>query len=362
LAALAVTATVAVAPAAPAGAQPPPLPAPDSHGVTLVSPLTQVGGEPRLVDATLRTAAILTPRGVTTPADVSVPVKVRILLPEGYDPDRAAPYDVLYLLHGGGGTWADWSTSGDVIDTIAAAEADFDGIVVMPEGGRAGWYSDWPGKTDGNFAPRWETFHIGQLVPWIDANFNTSGTRSGRAIAGLSMGGYGALRYAGRYDQVFSAVGAFSAGTDIRPTAAQDIVSNSMWQAGAAIDLTGLLDGKFRVNPPWFSGIDARAYRMDAVFGPVAGRAAVNPAQMASRYNAYDGNFALYAGGLDGNGGETDIGHWSSEFHGTLVRAGVDHRWCGGAGAHDFASWKLYLTDFIDYAYGDATATSPCPN
>lgn len=362
LATLTAAATIAVGPAAPAGAQPPTLPAPNSYGITLVSPLAQVGGEPRLVDATLRTAAILEPRGTTTPANVSVPVKVRILLPDHYDPGRAAPYDVLYLLHGGGGTWQDWSTSGDVIDTIDAADADFDGIVVMPEGGRAGWYSDWPGKTDGNFAPRWETFHVGQLVPWIDANFNTSATRSGRTIAGLSMGGYGALRYAGRYPQLFGAVGALSAGTDIRPLAAQETISDSMWQAGAAIDLTGLFDGKFRVNPPWFSGIDAREYRMDAVFGPVAGRAAVNPAQMAPAYNAYDGDFALYAGGLDGNGGETDIGDWSSQFHTTLDQAGVDHRWCGGAGGHNFTSWKLYLTDFIDYAYGTATAGSDCPN
>ena len=101
---------------------------------------------------------------------------------------------------------------------------------------------------------------------------------------------------------------------------------------------------------------------MDAVFGPVAGRAAVNPAQMAPAYNAYDGDFALYAGGLDGNGGETDIGYWSSQFHTTLDQAGVDHRWCGGAGGHNFTSWKLYLTDFIDYAYGTATAGSDCPN
>ena len=97
--------------------------------------------------------------------------------------------------------------------SVAGTLPGFDGIVVMPAGGRAGWYSDWPGRTDGNFAPLWETFHVHQLVPWVDANFNTSGTRSGRAVAGLSMGGYGALRYAGRHPHLFSAVGAFSAGT-----------------------------------------------------------------------------------------------------------------------------------------------------
>jgi S-formylglutathione hydrolase FrmB len=361
LAALATSATVLVAPAVPAGAQPPALPAPDSHGITTTNgALTPVSGQPGLADAQMRTAAVFTPRGATRPANVSVPVKVRFLLPEGYDPGRARPYDVLYLLHGGAGTWADWSTSGEIVDTLAGT--DFDGIVVMPEGGRAGWYSDWPGRTDGNFAPQWETFHIGQLVPWVDANFNTSGTRSGRVIAGLSMGGYGALRYAGRHPDLFSAVGAFSAGTDINPQPAKDIISNSMWQAGAAVDMTGLLDGHFRVNRPWFSGIDAEQYRLETIFGPEVGWPTVNPYDMAVAYNAYDGRFGLYAGGLEGSGGETDIGHWNQVFHDRLASpgVGVDHRWCGGEGSHDWDAWKLHLTDFVAYVYG--TTPQECPN
>jgi S-formylglutathione hydrolase FrmB len=80
---------------------------------------------------------------------------------------------------------------------------------------QAGWYSDWKGETDGHFAPQWETYHITQLVPFIDANFNTIKNRSGRAIAGASMGGFGALKYAGRFPGVFSAVGSFSGGTDL---------------------------------------------------------------------------------------------------------------------------------------------------
>jgi S-formylglutathione hydrolase FrmB len=359
---LAATSVLVVSPAGPAGAEPPSLPHPDAHGIALDGPLIQVGAEPRLVQATMSTDAIFVARGPTTPADVSVPVTVRFLLPEGYDPDRAEPYDVLYLLHGGAGQYSDWTspTGGDLVRTLQSADIDFDGIVVMPEGGRAGWYSDWPGRTDGNFAPLWETFHIGQLVPWVDANFNTSGTRSGRAIAGLSMGGYGTLRYAGRHTDLFSAVGAFSPGTDIRPAAARATISNSMWQAGAAIGTTGLLDGKFRVNPPWFSGIDATQYRMEALFGPPAGWSALNPFQMASAYNAYDGRFALYVGGLEGSGGETDLGPPVRAFHDELVRVGVDHRWCGGDGAHDWAAWKAHLVDFLRHVYG--TTPAACPN
>lgn len=363
VAALAATSTLALAPAAPAGAQPPALPRPDAHGLTLVSGLDAVRGKPYEFDATLRTGAIFTPRGTTRPANVSVPVTVRFLLPAGYDPHRAEPYDVLYLLHGGAATYRAWSEDGAVAAQLGVGTADplFDGIVVMPEGGRAGWYSDWPGRTDGNFAPQWETFHIDQLVPWVDANFNTSGDREGRAIAGLSMGGYGALRYAVRHADLFSAVGAFSAGTDIRPAEARTIISDSMWAVGASIDLTGLLDGNFRVNPPWFSGIDPVQYRLETIFGPQSGWASVNPQQRAGDYDAYDGRFGLYVGGRGPNDGdETRLGQWNAVFHDALVANGVDHRWCHGTGGHNFTLWRQHLVDFVAYAYGGDPGG--CPN
>src|SRR5690606_27402706 len=112
---------------------------------------------------------------------------VRIHLPEGYDPDRAQGYPVLYLLHGGGGKWSDWSefNTGNLPDAIEAS--GYPGIVVMPDGGRSGWYRNWASDTRGGFRPLWEDFHVDQLVPWVDANFNTVPDRSGRAIAGLSM-------------------------------------------------------------------------------------------------------------------------------------------------------------------------------
>lgn len=71
----------------------------------------------------------------------------------------------------------------------------------MPEGGRVGWYADWYGETDGHFSPQWETFHVRQLIPWIDANFDTKATREGRALVGLSMGGLGTVRAAGDQDR-----------------------------------------------------------------------------------------------------------------------------------------------------------------
>src|SRR5438105_6574707 len=123
-------------------------------------------------------------------------VKVDVLTPLGYDASGAMRYPVLYLLHGHGGSYDDWVAKGDVMSTVTST------IVVMPDGGYDGWYSDWYGTDlDGhtrNPPAAWETFHIGELVPWVDATYPTIADRSGRAIAGLSMGGFGAMRHAAR--------------------------------------------------------------------------------------------------------------------------------------------------------------------
>jgi S-formylglutathione hydrolase FrmB len=353
-AALVGTATLVTASSIPAGAAPPTLPAPSSNGITLVS-WTQVtssegAGVPRLIDATMTTGAIY--RSGTHPQ-----IKVRILLPANYQTDPATPYPVLYLLHGGGGGYTDWSDSGGGTVKSIVATSPFNGIVVMPEGGRAGWYSNWRGTTDGGFSPQWEDFHIRQLVPWVDANFNVVHNRSGRAIAGLSMGGTGTLEYAGRFTGTFSKVGAFSSGTDLTQPGAQQIVGDSMWLAGASIGWTGLFDGTYRVTGSTQS-------RMETVFGPAGANGrwdTQNPIQMAANYNAYDTKFGLYAGqNSSSSEGEQQIGQWNTAFHSRLNGAGVAHRWCTGTGTHSWGFWRQDLADFLRYAYG--TTPASCPN
>jgi S-formylglutathione hydrolase FrmB len=378
-AALLATSVAVLAPSAPAGALPS-LPAPSSHGIT-VSNWSDVAFDARLGDAVMQTDAVF---GPTMRRDI----RVRIYFPLSYDPARAEPYDVLYLLHGGGGDWTSWSNDneGDIRDLVNG-QSDFQGIVVMPEGGLAGFYSNWPGVTDGGFNPDWETFHVQQLVPWVDANFNTSGTRDGRVIAGLSMGGYGALRYAARHPDVFSAVGSFSGGTRLDNPGVQEIISEAMPAAGAAIGTLanfwashGLTDGNYRVNRKLPNGdidpnaCNQRSYRNGVVVGSGAARDAVDPYALAGAFNAYDGRFGLYAG----NGGDPDfqfvdeadcdnpdagerlIGQINRELHTRLQGQGVLHRWCHGNGQHEWAHWRNELLNFLNYVYGDADAV--CPN
>jgi S-formylglutathione hydrolase FrmB len=148
--------------------------------------------------------AAATDATVPLPAGVAVPNDhVRVLVPEGYDKDACTRYPVLYLLHGVGDTWQDWSTKSDAVAFVH----QFPVIVVMPDGGKtpdAGWYSDW---LDGS--RQYERFHVDTLIPWVEANFRTQGDGH-RMIAGFSMGGFGTMSYAARHPGTFKVAAAFS--------------------------------------------------------------------------------------------------------------------------------------------------------
>ena len=141
--------------------------------------------------------------------------RVNVLLPKGYDPTGATRYPVLYLLHGALADYNDWNYSGRImqlVDGVTAQQRLPPFIVVMPDGGHYGWYSDWYGTDIGatGTPPAWSQYHVGELIPWIDTTFPTTADRSGRAIAGLSMGGFGAMSYAARHPDLFAAAGSFS--------------------------------------------------------------------------------------------------------------------------------------------------------
>jgi S-formylglutathione hydrolase FrmB len=148
---------------------------------------------------------------------------VRILLPVGYGHGDQR-YPVLYLLHGAGDTYASWTIKTDV----TAFSAQFPVIIVMPDAGhnsQAGWYSDWK---DGNY--QWETYHLGLLMRWVDRHLRT--IPHGDAVAGLSMGGFGAMSYAARHPGLFRVAASFSGAVDTQYAApasgmACDAVHNS---------------------------------------------------------------------------------------------------------------------------------------
>ena len=95
------------------------------------------------------------------------PVDVRLLLPADYAASPERDYPVLYLFHGTSGRASDWVNAGDAVATTAGLPL----IVVMPDAGfdgdGGGWFANWfNGGAYGQ--PMWETYHIDQLIPWID--------------------------------------------------------------------------------------------------------------------------------------------------------------------------------------------------
>lgn len=131
---------------------------------------------------------------------------VCVYLPPGYG-TNGLRYPVVYLLHGGGGDQGNWVTLGDVPATFDAVYADDPAnaaIAVMPDGRSGMWFDYY----DGSFLL--ETYVLRSVVPYIDRHFDTIPDRSARAIAGLSNGGYGALHFASKAPDLFSAVGSMS--------------------------------------------------------------------------------------------------------------------------------------------------------
>lgn len=131
----------------------------------------------------------------------------QVYLPSGDAPEDGWP--VLYLLHGLNGTAADWTNLGNVastLDRLIATRRIKPLVVVMPEGGSS-WYVDSSEVGGpGNYATA-----IGHDLPDAVENAFPVGTdRLHRAIAGVSMGGYGALRLALKAPERFAAVAALS--------------------------------------------------------------------------------------------------------------------------------------------------------
>lgn len=124
----------------------------------------------------------------------------RVVLPPDYN-SGSSRYPVIYLLHGLTGNFANWTNNTKL--TEYALNHRF--IIVTPDGGN-GWY------TDSVSAPndKYESYIIKELIPEIDKTYRTIAARDGRVIAGLSMGGYGSLKFGMKYPEMFTLIGSFS--------------------------------------------------------------------------------------------------------------------------------------------------------
>jgi len=146
---------------------------------------------PRIVDLNVRSPAL----GTTA--------MVRLMTPDGWAAERGSRrWPVLYLLHGCCDSYESWTRS----TRIEQLPELRDVLVVMPEAGAVGFYSDWVGSDD-EPGPGWERFHLTEVRQLLERDYG-AGRR--RAIAGISMGGLGAMAYAARHRELFGAAASFS--------------------------------------------------------------------------------------------------------------------------------------------------------
>ncbi len=217
----------------------PTLPAPTPTKVTLSAPTTQATTEePRPSDGLpardlprVYPTATPVPALNGTPVEVSEPLQgtllddeltspiigetfaYRIYLPPDYLAEPRRHYPVLYMLHGAGGNYTEWTDSflPEQIDRLIVANAIEPMIVVMPDDGETTYFANWDN------GPRWGDYIADDVVSTIDQRYRTLPDAAGRAIGGLSMGGLGALNLAFQHPDIFGVVGAHSPSVRLEP-------------------------------------------------------------------------------------------------------------------------------------------------
>jgi len=147
-----------------------------------------------------------------------------VVLPVNYDkPElRNTRYPVLYLLHGLFGHYDNWTTHTKLADYAFQYEM----IIVTPEG-NDGWY------TDSGTAPsdKYESYLVQELIPDVEKRFRVNNNRASRAIGGLSMGGYGAVKFGVKYPEMFAFVASLSGALDAATWSESDLRGfESIWR------------------------------------------------------------------------------------------------------------------------------------
>ena len=138
---------------------------------------------------------------ITSPSLGNSEYAFAVLLPNGYD-SSTKRYPVLFLLHGGGQTHTAFPSRGWFTREAAARDM----IVVLPNGGRS-FFVNAAGLPDA----RYEDLVARDLVDYVDSHYRTLATRESRAIAGISMGGFGSALIALRHPDLFGTAGPLSA-------------------------------------------------------------------------------------------------------------------------------------------------------
>ncbi len=147
-------------------------------------------------------------------------LKYSIYLPAEYEKDSRR-YSTIYLLHGHSGNEVSWLRKGHVDQTldIMINSGEIPPFVVVMPDAQNSWYVDSP------VGEKYETAIIKDLIGFIEGHYKVRNTRGDRFVAGLSMGGYGALKLAFKHPDMFLSAASLSGGItrDVPPETDVDI-------------------------------------------------------------------------------------------------------------------------------------------
>lgn len=146
---------------------------------------------PQVLEVTVRSAAL--------GRDAQLVLKT----PPNYSASAPRQWPLLMLMHGADAGPYSWLENTDLVER----SAELDALIAIPEAGQIGFYSDWQGPAKDGTRPCWERFHLEEVTRLLAEYYGAGGTR---VIAGVSMGGYGAIVYAAKRPGMFAAAASFS--------------------------------------------------------------------------------------------------------------------------------------------------------
>lgn len=175
----------------------------------------------------------------------------RVILPTTYEANKTEKFPVVYLLHGLTGHYDNWTNQSKLVDYAK----NYRYIIVTPEG-NDGWYSDSQNIPD----DKYESYIIQELIPEIEKKFRAETTRDARAIAGLSMGGYGSLKFGVKYPDKFVLAGSFS-GALRAAQMTEEMAAATKWQAliDSIKNAYGVMDSEGRKQNDLFKLVTAKS-------------------------------------------------------------------------------------------------------
>lgn len=246
-------------------------------------------------------------------------VKYSIYLPAGYEQSNRS-FPALYLLHGYSDDETGWTQFGEVqhiADKSINAGETSSMVIIMPDAG-VSWYLDsYDGKT------KFEEFFIKELIPHIEANYRVRAKKEFRAVAGLSMGGFGTLLYSTKYPEMFAAACPLSAA--VWTNNEVENMPDARWN-GYMSDLFGKgLKGKDRLNAHWMK---------NSILNIIETTDVEKLKKVRFYIDCGDDDFLI-----KGN----------MALHATMIDKGIPHEFRVRDGGHTWEYWRTALPEVLKF-------------